>query len=445
MPEKDDPCDLLKGTPSYDYCQSDGHEGIDPDAPGGGVDGGFGMTDKAADNVQDLAEWLIKKIKSLIAPKDAWAPDEATDAVFAPFLWLGQNLAVAIFTCVVAVCALTAWQGAPRLRQLGHSTGWTLVAVAGMASVPGVVAMLNTAVSQGFTAAFSLNESTLFGALTEDLKEGAEEGNVLGVLIVTAALVVALGFAALVFMVRNLGILAFVCFSPLVIASLARGGDMSAVQAWAQKLLGLMFAPFALLLVAPFVPLVEDSLVMHGVLLVAADVLMWRMIFHGVPYFGPRLARAARSAVETRVSNPVVRAAVRAGVPDFYEQENTPRGPRTVATPGRALAQDGDVLAAAYGIRTRKRPGRMTTESAIAQINRDGERQAKVMAARRDARAAHTPTRTPPPRSPSAGSNPSPQASTRSTPQAPARSTPPAPRSGPASGSGPSSGGPTTR
>ncbi|MFJ2477975.1 hypothetical protein ACIOWI_34260 [Streptomyces sp. NPDC087659] len=437
MPEKDDPCDLLKGTPSYDYCQSDGHEGIDPTPDGGGVGGGAGLTDKASDNVQDLAEWLIEKIKNLIAPKDAWAPDEATDAVFAPFLWLGQNLAIAIFTCVVAVCALTAWQGAPRLRQLGHSTGWTLVAVAGMASVPGVVAMLNTAVSQGFTAAFSANESTLFGALTEDLKEGAEAGNALGILIVTAALVVALGFAALVFMVRNLGILAFVCFSPLVIASLARGGDMSAVQAWAQRLLGLMFAPFALLLVAPFVPLVEDSLVMHGVLLVAADILMLRMIFHGVPYFGPRLARAARSAVETRVSSPIARTAVRAGVPDFYEQENTPRGPRTVPTPGRALAQDGDALAAAYGIRTRKRPGRMTTESTIAQINRDGERQAKVMAARRDARAAHTPPRTAAPRTPSTGSSPS-------APQAPTRSTPPAPRSGPASGSGPSSGGPTT-
>ncbi|WP_372412075.1 hypothetical protein [Streptomyces luteireticuli] len=423
-----DPCDLLKGSPAYPYCvRKDGGGGGGHTPPGPGK----GLTDGASDHVKDLANWLINKIEGLIAPNKAWAPEKATDEVFTPFLWLGQHLAVAIFTCVVVVCALSAWQGAPRLRQLGYSTGWTLVAVAGMASVPGVVMLLNKAVSEGFKAAFDSDESTLFGVIPQDLKHGADSGNPLAILIMVAALCVALGFAALVFVTRNLGILAFVCMSPLVLASLARGGDTSAVQAWAQKLLGLMFAPFALLLVSPFVALARGSLVVDGVLLVAADVLMLRMIFHGVPYFGPRMARAARSMVESRTSNPLVRKVVRAGAPDFYEQENSPRGPRLVTTPGRGMGKDADVLFASYGARPRPRPGRLTTNSVTDQINADAARTQQLTEARRRARAnqpagsRRTPTTAP-------NTNPAPRpASPTSTP-----SSPPQPRSG-GSGGGP--------
>ena len=87
-----------------------------------------------------------------------------------------------------------------------------------------------------------------------------------------------------------------------------------------------------------------------AVLLVAADALMLRMIFHGVPYFGPRIAGAARSLVEAGPTTRWRGPCVRAGAPDVYEQENVPRGPRTVDTPGRAMSQDRGVLFAAYGI-----------------------------------------------------------------------------------------------
>ncbi|MBC9730221.1 hypothetical protein [Streptomyces sp. TRM68367] len=414
---------MIKG-PAKEICQRDnGGGGGAHNAPGvpDGT-GGSGLTDGASDHVKDLANWLIDKIEGLLAPNKAWAPEKATDAVFAPFLWLGQHLAVAIFVCVIVVCALYAWQGAPRLKQMGHSTGWTLVAVAGMASVPGAVMMLNKAVSAGFTAMFSSNEATLFGAIAKDLKDGADSGNPLAILIIIAALCVALGFAALVFVTRQLGILAFVCMAPLVFASLARGGDTSAVQAWVQRLLGLMLAPFALLLVSPFVAFAEGSLVVDAVLLIAADVLMLRMIFHGVPYFGPRMARAARSMVESRTSNPLVRRAVRAGVPDFHEQENSPRGPRLVTTPGRGMGKDADVLFAAYGARPRPRPGRLTTNSVIDQIHTDSARTQQLTEARRQARASNQPAgsrRTP------ATPNPSPSPSS------------PPPRSGGSSG-GPS-------
>lgn len=422
-----DPCSLIKG-PAKEYCLRDNGGGGNPEPP---IGGGGGLTDGASDHVKDLADWLIRKVTNLIAPGKSWAPEKATDAVFAPFLWLGQHLAIAIFVCVIVVCALYAWQGAPRLKQMGHATGWTLVAVAGMASVPGAVMLLNKAVSEGFMAAFSSNEATLFGTIAKDLEDGADSGNPLAILIIIAALCVALGFAGLVFITRQLGILAFVCMAPLVFASLARGGDTSAVQTWAQRLLGLMFAPFALLLVSPFVSLVNGSLVMDAVLLIAADVLMLRMIFHGVPWFGPRMARAARSMVESRTSNPLVRRAVRAGVPDFYEQENSPRGPRLVTTPGRAMGKDADVLFAAYGGRPRPRPGRLTTDSVIGQINNDQPRTQRLTEARHQARAANQPAgsrRTP-------AANPGPAPASRRTPSAPP--SPPPPRSG-GSGGGPS-------
>ncbi|MFE7779289.1 hypothetical protein ACFU5O_36595 [Streptomyces sp. NPDC057445] len=426
MPDKD-PCNLIKGV-AREYCERARDGEAPPDAP---TQGERGLTDGASDHVKDLAEYLIKKINGLVAPEKAWAPDDSRDGLYAPFLWLGQHLAVAIFVCVIVVCAVTAWQGAPRLKQMGASTGWTLAAVAGMASVPGAVMLLNKAVSGAFKAAFNSNESTLFTTISNDLKNGADSGNPLAILIIVSALVVALAFAALVFMTRQLGIVAFVCMAPLVLASLARGGDMTAVKTWAMRLLGLMFAPFALLLVSPFVKGFGGSLVMDAVLLVAADALMLRMIFHGIPYFGPRVARAARSMVESHTSNPFARAAVKAGVPDFHEQENTPRSPRVVATPGRAMAQDGDVLFAAYGVKQRRRPGRLTTESAIAQTQTDAERQARVMAARREARAAHTPSRTT-----------SRTTHAASTPAAPSGPTPSAPSSPPAPG--PASSGPTT-
>ncbi|MCX5247847.1 energy-coupling factor transporter transmembrane protein EcfT [Streptomyces sp. NBC_00201] len=411
-----DPCDALKGTPGYDYCT----RGPDSDGPPatGSATGG------ASDHVRALADSLIAKIKGLIAPEHAWAPAKSDSGLYEPFLWLGQHLAVAIFVCVVVVCALTAWQGAPRLKQMGASTGWTLVAVAGMASVPGAVMLLNKAVSSAFTAAFSSNESTLFGAISDDMQHGADSGNPLAILVIFSALVVALGFAVLVFVTRQLGILAFVAMAPLVLASLARGGDMSAVKEWAKRLLGLMFAPFALLLISPFVEITKGSLLVDSVLLIAADALMLRMIFHGVPYFGPKVARAARSWVEGRTPSPLAHAVVRAGVPDFYEKENAPRGLRTVDTPGRAISQDRGVLFAAYGLNKPERSGRLTTTSAVAKERRDASESATRRQQLREVRqqyrttppqaaapagqSANPPTPPPSPRGPAATPRPAP-------------------------------------
>ncbi|MEQ6027942.1 hypothetical protein SOM70_35865 [Streptomyces salinarius] len=383
----EDPCDALKGTPGYEYCVRDDDGGGPPDG-GPPAGGGQGLTDGAVTNVQDLADSLLKKLGELVAPDSTWAPEKPDNWVYSQFLWLGQHLAVAIFICVIVVCALTAWQGAPRMKQMGASTGWTLAAVAGMASVPGIVMLLNKAVSAAFTTMFSSNESTLFGVIREDMTDAADADNPLALLLILAALVVALAFAALVFMTRNLGILAFVCMAPLVLASLARGGDTSAVKAWAQRLLGLMFAPLALILVSPFVKMTEGALVMDAVLLVGADVLMLRMVFHGVPYFGPRMARGARAMVERRTENPLARAVVRAGAPDVYEQETTPRGPRLVDTPRRAMTQDRGVLLAAYGVKQPNRPGRLTTASASDKIRQDAARTEQLRQARQQTRGA---------------------------------------------------------
>ncbi|MFF7183438.1 hypothetical protein [Streptomyces sp. NPDC008121] len=381
MPDNpQDPCDALPET-QRNLCDSDGSG---PPGAGGGVGGD--ITDTAANGVVELARDLIETINELVAPKDAWAPADTDSALYAPFLWLGQHLAVSIFVCVVVVCALTAWQGAPRMRQMGASTGWTLAAVAAMGAIPGAVMLLNKSVSAAFKTAFDSNENTLFEVIRTDL--GAKSDDPLAVLLIVAGLVVALAFAALVFMTRQLGIIAFVCMAPLVLASLARGGDTTALKRWVQRLLGLLFAPFALLLVAPFVSLAKGVVAMDLVLLVAADAIMLRMIFHGVPYFGPRLAGAARTLVERHTTNPVAHTVMRAGAPTVYEQENTPRDPRTVSTPGRAMSQDGGVLLGAYGVRQRERPGRLTTESAVAKVRRDTVRTAQLSQARREARAA---------------------------------------------------------
>lgn len=385
MPDKDpDNCGQLD-EPARSYCEGDtGGDG--GGAEGGGAGGG--ITDGAVTSVKELANSLIKHINEQLAPGKTWAPEKADSGIYAEFLWLGQHLTVAIFICVVVVCALTAWQGAPRLRQMGTSTGWALVAVAGMASIPGAVMLLNKAVSAAFRAGFNTDESTLFGVIQHDLKHGADANTPLGILIIIAALVVALAFSALVFMTRQLGILVFVCMAPLVLASLARGGDTSAVRAWAGRLLGLMFAPFALLLVAPFVQFAKGSLVVDAVLLVAADALMLRMIFHGVPYIGPRVAGAARALVESRTDHPLARAVVRAGAPTVYEQENIPRGPRVVDTPGRAASQDGGVLLAAYGLKQQQRPGHLTAASMVAKVHHEAPRRAQAAQARREAWAA---------------------------------------------------------
>ncbi|MEV6726992.1 hypothetical protein AB0M94_39490 [Streptomyces xanthochromogenes] len=389
----DSPEDACKGIIGLagQYCREYSKGNKNPDNPDPGDNSPGGFVGGAATDVEKFANYLIKRIQELLAPKDAWAPKNADSAIYTPFLWLGQHLAVAIFICVIAVCGLTAWQGTPRLRQMGASTGWTLAAVAGMASVPGIVTLLNQAVSNAFTAAFSLNETTLFGAIKKDLEHGADSQNPVGRLVIIAALTVALGTAGLVFLLRSTGILAFVLMAPLVLASLARGGDMTGVKRWAHRLLGLMFCPFVLLAVSPLVHFVDGALVGDSALLVGVDVLMLRMVFHGIPYVGPRMAGAAQRYVEGRTDNRMVRGLVRAGVPAFEEQENTPRGPRLVPTPARAMTGDGRALLGAYGLRQAPRPGRLTTESAIAQTRRDAARSAQIIAARRQARAAAQP------------------------------------------------------
>ncbi|WP_192342404.1 hypothetical protein [Streptomyces sp. VITNK9] len=382
----ENPCGLLKG-PAKQFCEQENNGG-GPPSDGGSPEVVPSPIGTGVESVREIAESLLKKLEGLLAPDSTWAPERADSWLYSQFLWLGQHLAIAIFICVVVVCALTAWQGLPRLRQMGASTGWTLAAVAGMASVPGAAMLLNEAVSAAFQTMFSSDEATLVGTISKDMDDAADAGNPLAVLLILAALVVALAFAALVFAARNLGILMFVCMAPLVLASLARGGDTSAVKAWAQRLLGLMFAPMAMLLVSPFVRLTQGSLVMDAMLLVAADVLMLRMIFHGVPYFGPRVARGARAMVERRTESPLARAVVRAGAPDVYEQETTPRGPRMVDTPRRAMSQDGGVLLASYGIKRPERPGRLTTASASEKAVRDVARTTQISQARKAAKTA---------------------------------------------------------
>lgn len=384
MPDNN-PCDEIDG-PAKEFCDRTLTD--DPPVPNQGTGG---WADSASQLVQDLAKGLCDSISELVAPKSLSAPVQPSDWTYEPFVWLGQHIAVAIFFCVVVMCALTAWQGVPRLKQMGASTGWTLVAVVGMSAVPLAIMKLNGAVSEAFTAAFNSNESTLFGAIQNDLEKGGDAGNPLAQLLIISGLVVLLAFAGLVFLARQFGILAFVCAAPLVLASLARGGDTTAVRTWLNRLLGLLFAPMILLLISPLVPLTKHSLVLDTVLLMGACALMQRMIFHGVPYVGPRIAGAARNMVESRTSNPIARAVMRAGVPDVYEQENGPRGLRTVPTPGRAVHQDRGVLYAAYGVPHRTRPGRLTTASTIAQVNEGAARTAQLTEARRQGRLANQP------------------------------------------------------
>ncbi|KPC91521.1 hypothetical protein ADL27_29890 [Streptomyces sp. NRRL F-6602] len=138
----DDPCKYVRGSAGT-YCREQ-HELHEKGGGGGGLTGpGGNITEDGASLTRDLAEELMDALQGLLAPKKAWAPAAADSAIYAPFMWLGQHLAIVIFTCVVVICALTAWQGAPRLRQMGASTGWTLVACVAMASVPGAVMLFN--------------------------------------------------------------------------------------------------------------------------------------------------------------------------------------------------------------------------------------------------------------------------------------------------------------
>ncbi|MFI5987387.1 hypothetical protein ACIBEA_41790 [Streptomyces sp. NPDC051555] len=377
LPTKD-PCHLIKGK-AREFCER-GDDGKGK-LPNGDVTG------TAASSVRELADKLISGIKALLAPKDGWTPKSVDGPVYSQFAWLGQHLAVSIMICVVVVCGLTAWQGVPRLRQMGLSVGWTLVAVAGTASVPAIVLALNKAVSATFLKVFDSDESTLFAVIRADMKTGADSSNPLAMLIIVSALVVALGFAFLVCVTRNPAIIGFVLVAPLVLASLARSGDTRGVRLWVVRLLGLLFAPLMLVLVVPLVSVVKGSLVLDAVLLLVADLAMLRMITHGVPYLGPRIAGVVRKEVESRTPSPLVRGAVRLGAPLYDEYESTPRGPRAVDTPGRGVSQDGGVVLGSYGIRRQSRPGRLTTASAADRVRRDAPRTERLAETRRRARA----------------------------------------------------------
>ncbi|MEV7275266.1 hypothetical protein [Streptomyces bacillaris] len=381
----DNPCDGIKGR-ARDYCEWDGEDRPIPREYQGG-----GMVDSASQLVQDLAKNLCENITDLVAPDSLSAPKTAGHELYQPLLWLGEHITIAIFICVVVTCALTAWQGMPRLKQLGHTTGYSMVAIALMGAIPPLVDQINTSVAQAFKLGANGGSGTLFGAIQQHLESGGDAGNPLAQLLILSALVVSMAFAGLVYLVRTPGILVFVCMSPLVLASLAREGNNGAVLLWMNRLLGLIFTPFILLLITPFATLTKGSLVLDTVLLLVADALMLRMIVHGVPYVGPRIAMAARSAVERRTDNPFARAVVRAGVPTVYEQENGPRGHRVVPTPGRAVHQDRNTLLGAYGIKPPARSGRLTTASTIAQVQEGAERAAQIAQARRQARTTHAP------------------------------------------------------
>ncbi|MBJ6636961.1 hypothetical protein H4K36_01465 [Streptomyces sp. DHE7-1] len=108
------------------------------------------------------------------------------------------------------------------------------------------------------------------------------------------------------FLTRQLGILVFVCMAPLVLASLARGGDMTAVKQWAMRLLGLMFAPFASCWSAPSWSSPEAP--RRGLRppgrrgrTHAADDLPRSALLR------TKVARGARTLVERNTTNPVAR------------------------------------------------------------------------------------------------------------------------------------------
>ncbi|MFJ2854435.1 hypothetical protein [Streptomyces rubiginosohelvolus] len=430
----DNPCDGIKGR-ARDYCEWDGEERPIPDEHQGG-----GMVDTASQAVKDLVDHLCESITDLVAPKSISAPATKDDELYAPMLWLGEHITIAIFICVVVMCALTAWQGMPRLRQLGHTTGYSMVAIAAMGAVPPLVDQLNRAVAEAFNIGMG-DGSGLFAQIQQHVEQGGDAGNPLAQLLLLSALAVTLMFAGFVYLVRTPGILVFVLMSPLILASLAREGNNSAVLLWGNRLLGLICTPFALLIITPFTKMTGGSLVLDTVLLLGADVLLLRMVWHGIPYVGPRIAMAARGAVERRTGNPVARAVVRAGVPTMYEQENGPRNHRVVPTPGRAVHQDTHRLLGAYGIKHKERPGRLTTASTIAQVQQGAERAAQIAQARRQARPTPTPTPTgtrhtpgpaTTPTAPAGPTNPAGARPAGTAPSAPsAPPTPPGPRTPP--------------
>lgn len=425
----DNPCDGIKGR-ARDYCEWDGAEREVPRQNGGTIDA-------ASDHVKDLADSLLDGINGLIASDTLWTENRAQKWAYDQFLWLGQHLAIMIWTCVIVVCVLTAWRGAPALRRIGVSTGWTLVAVAGMAAVPGAIVLLNRAVSEALTSAFNSNEGSLFAAIRKNLDD-ADRYTTLGGMILMAALVVALAIAGLVYVLRQFGILAFVLLAPIVFASLAHGGgDTTALRMWANRLLGLLFAPFVLLLVLPFVPLTNDDLLLQSALLIGADVLMLRMIWHGIPYIGPRVAGTVRKAIERNTDNRLLVGLARLSVPGTYEEENGPRGMRTVPTPARAVHKDRGVLLGSYGLSPHNRSGRLTTASTVAQVEAGAARTREIAEARRRARAA-----TPAPRPNTSGTAAVPRSTSAGSGTPPGRPRPTAPRATPAGSTTPAGSGP---
>ncbi|MBK5993356.1 hypothetical protein JHN53_17240 [Streptomyces sp. MBT58] len=424
----DNPCDGIKGR-ARDYCEWDGEERPIPGEHQGG-----GMVDSASQAVKDLVDHLCESITDLVAPKSLSAPATKDHELYAPMLWLGEHITVAIFICVVVTCALTAWQGMPRLRQLGHTTGYSMIAIAVMGAIPPLVDQLNKAVAKAFNIGMG-EGAGLFAQIQQHLEQGGDAGNPLAQLLLLSALAVTLMFAGLVYLVRTPGILVFVLMSPLILASLAREGNNRAVLLWMNRLLGLICTPFILLIVTPATELTGGSLVLDVVLLLGADLLMLRMVWVGVPYVGPRIAMAARGAVERRTDSPIARAVMRVGVPTVYEQENGLRNHRVVPTPGRAVHQDSNTLLGAYGIKRPERPGRLTTASTIAQVQEGAERTAAIAQARRQARTTHAPASGAPR---TTGPAATPAAPVRSAGPAPARpagpttpSAPPAPRTPP--------------
>ncbi|KAB7833518.1 hypothetical protein [Streptomyces mobaraensis] len=305
-PKQNSPCDLLRGTPAYQYCQDGDHPGGSPPSP---VDDTLDPLSSLARGCASAASWIVDKLSAAV--KETGSVD-FTNSDFV------RQYAICFAASSVLTIVLWLWavmkraiRGVPMTTAIGEAIGLLWLTVMASAFTPLVLYTLVSA-TDSVTAVLANDgngSDKFFGGFAKALT--AEHDNGIGggpIMLIVASLVsvLAAGMLWLELVIRAALLYVGAALGTVVYAGLVDKDLWSRVRRWA----GIMLA---VILVKPIIVIVlglasaitsghqaPDALgaVVSGLAIIILTIMCSALVYRLVPGIGDEIVAARQSSYD---------------------------------------------------------------------------------------------------------------------------------------------------
>lgn len=354
--KSEDPCDMLAGTPAYDYCTRDD----DKESDGGGapsLDGPAATLDPMASIANAIAKsaaWVVDQLSNAVtATSDIDFTNTAFLKTYSLVFAASTFLVLLLWLWAVAKRAI---RGAPLLTALGEAVGLLWVTVLASAFTPLILFTIVGAVDGLTEALAGEGSATFFAAFSDALRadDTAEGGGPFARILLALVAILAAGVVWLELVVRSALLYVGAVLGLVVYAGLVDRQLWDRVRKW----VGMMVA---IILVKPIIVIVlrlasamaeggepkdNTAAIVSGLAIIIIAIVASALLFRMIPGMGDDIVAARRDSYDpasrqsaAAVTRPV--AGITQGINAHASRPVTPTAAANQSTSGGSSASSG--------------------------------------------------------------------------------------------------------